>query len=183
MFPWCKIKCIQLMITAVLSVFLRTNLQQMHLDFRSLLLVITSLLILNLNKTLANKLLTFYFNRVVTKVAKWVFFQSLMLKWDQRHLLVLQQVPTLMVLLLVRQSVSQVQDKQHQDQQNTVSLARLSGFSGGWGGGTRVQMKSVLKLQLVCWAGCSQQVLAQELFYSAQEKVLMWGIKHGLFVI
>ena len=108
MFPWCKIKCIQLMITAVLSVFLRTNLQQMHLDFRSLLLVITSLLILNLNETLANKLWTFYFNRVVTKVAKWVFFQSLMLKWDQRHLLVLQQVPTLMVLLLVRQSVSQV---------------------------------------------------------------------------
>ena len=67
--------------------------------------------------------MTFYFNRVVTKVAKWVFFQSLMLKWDQRHLLVLQQVPTLMVLLLVRQSVSQVWDKQHQDQQNTVSLA------------------------------------------------------------
>lgn len=137
MFPWCKIKCIQLMITAVLSVFLRTNLQQMHLDFRSLLLVITSLLILNLNKTLANKLWTFYFNRVVTKVAKWVFFQSLMLKWDQRQLLVLQLVPTLMVLLLVRQSVSQVQDKQHQDQQNTVSLARLSGFSGGWGGGNQ----------------------------------------------
>ena len=137
MFPWCKIKCIQLMITAVLSVFLRTNLQQMHLDFRSLLLVITSLLILNLNKTLANKLWTFYFNRVVTKVAKWVFFQSLMLKWDQRQLLVLQQVPTLMVLLLVCQSVSQVQDKQHQDQQNTVSLARLSGFSGGVGWGNQ----------------------------------------------
>ena len=137
MFPWCKIKCIQLMITAVLSVFLRTNLQQMHLDFRSLLLVITSLLILNLNKTLANKLWTFYFNRVVTKVAKLVFFQSLMLKWDQRQLLVLQLVPTLMVLLLVRQSVSQVQDKQHQDQQNTVSLARLSGFSGGVGWGNQ----------------------------------------------
>ena len=60
-----------------------------------------------------------------------------MLKWDQRQLSVLQLVPTLMVLLLGRQSVSQVWDKQHQDQQNTVSLARLSGFSGGggWGGG------------------------------------------------
>ena len=61
-----------------------------------------------------------------------------MLKWDHRQLLVLQLVPTLMVLLLVRQSVLQVWDKQHQDQQNTVSLARLSGFSGregvGWGG-------------------------------------------------
>ena len=128
--------------------FFRKNLQHMHLDFRSLLLVITSLLIFNLNRTLANKLWTFYFNRVVTKVAKWVFFQSLMLKWDQRQLLVLQQVPTLMVLLLVRQSVSQVWDKQHQDQQNSVSLARLLGFSGGGGGGWGNQSASEVSFKV-----------------------------------